>query len=135
MNGNDSRALKRHALARLWWVARPTVSTVGMGGWSSKYSGKRRIFSFTKFVLANKFVYTEVFERTFGNNRVIRMAIIWTLRERPEHMGRKSLRPIMKELVLLSGVKRLAIMPSARSATQSAKSLQDVVAGRVDSQS
>jgi hypothetical protein len=101
VNGNDSRALKRHALARLWWVAHLTVAPWELGKeFEGLFEDDR--YSFTKFVLANETLYTEVFERTFGNNKVIRMAILRYLREHPQHIGRKYLRPIMKELPIFS---------------------------------
>lgn len=133
VNGNDSRALKRHALARLWWVAHLTVAP---WEWGAEFEVLREDdrYAYTKFVLANETLYTEVFERTFGNNRVIRMAILRYLREHPEHIGRKYLRPIMKELVLLSGVKRLAILSFGEVCDTVSEVAADI-AGRVDSQS
>lgn len=132
VNGNDSRALKRHALARLWWVAHLTVAP---WEWGSEFEALREDdrYAYTKFVLANETLYTEVFERTFGNNRVIRMSILRYLREHPEHIGRKYLRPIMKELVLISGVKRLAVLSFDEVCGIVGEVASDI-AGRIDSQ-
>lgn len=109
INGNDSRALKRHALARLWWAAHLTVAP-----WerSDEFESLREDdrYVFTKFLLSNETLYTEVLERTIGNNRHILIALLQYFRLNPEQISRVYLRPIMKELILISGIKRVSLM-------------------------
>ena len=109
INGNDSRALKRHSLARLWWAAHLTVAP-----WekSEEFESLREDdrYVYTKFLLANETLYTEVLERTIGSNRHILIALLHYFRQNPEQISRVYLRPIMKELILISGVKRVSLM-------------------------
>ncbi len=109
INGNDSRALKRHSLARLWWAAHLTVAPWEDGNEFESLKEEDR-YVYTKFLLANETLYTEVLERTIGSNRHILIALLHYFRLNPEQINRKYLRPIMKELILISGVKRVSLM-------------------------
>ena len=109
INGNDSRALKRHSLARLWWAAHLTVAPWERSDEFASLRDEDR-YVFTKFLLSNETLYTEVLERTIGNNRHILIALLQYFRLHPEQINRKYLRPIMKELNLISGVKKVALM-------------------------
>lgn len=109
INGNDSRALKRHSLARLWWAAHLTVAPWERGAEFESLREDDR-YAYTKFLLANETLYTEVLERTIGSNRHILIALLHYFRLNPEQINRKYLRPIMKELILISGVKRVSLM-------------------------
>ena len=109
INGNDSRALKRHALARLWWAAHLTVAPWERSNEFESLKEDDR-YVFTKFLLSNETLYTEVLERTIGNNRHILIALLQYFRLHPEQISRIYLRPIMKELILISGIKRVSLM-------------------------
>lgn len=109
INGNDSRALKRHSLARLWWAAHLTVAPWERGSEFASLKEDDR-YVYTKFLLSNETLYTEVLERTIGNNRHILIALLHYFKQHPDQINRKYLRPIMKELILISGIKRVALM-------------------------
>jgi hypothetical protein len=109
LNGNDSRTLKRHALARLWWAAHLTVAPWEQSEDFTKLQTEDR-YIYTKFLLSNETLYTEVLERTLGNSRQILIALLEYFRRHPDKINRKFLRPIMKEMILMSGVKRLSLL-------------------------
>ena len=102
VNANDSRALKRHALARLWWAAHLTYAPWKIGDEFKKLEQDDE-YVYTKF-------YTEVAERVLGSSRHILIAFLEYFMQNPEALNRKNLRPIVKEVNMISGVKKLSTL-------------------------
>lgn len=81
--GHGLAALRRNALARLWWAAALTVAPWEKEPAFSAYTKADR-FYYTKVLLASQQVYQDVVEREFGSNTYIRIAFLDSLeRARP----------------------------------------------------
>lgn len=109
VEGSDSRALKRHALARLWWAAHLTVAPWERNPEFSRLETDDR-YKYTRILLQSETLYTEITERVLGSSDVVLIPLLEYLDKHPEFVPRSRLRPLMKELNLASGVKRLPLL-------------------------
>lgn len=109
LSGTDSRALRRHALARLWWAAHLTVAPWEReAGFEGLESADR--YKYTKILLSNEDLYSQVLERVLGTSRPVLIAILEYFSQHPSQVARPVLRSMMKELNLVSGIKRLPLL-------------------------
>jgi hypothetical protein len=109
VNGNDSRALRRHALARLWWAAHLTVAPWERDTTFASLKSEDR-YKYTRVLLSNEDLYSQVVERSLGSARRVLIALLEYFRKNPEKVNRLYLRGIMKEVNLISGIKRIQLL-------------------------
>ncbi len=109
VEGTDSRSLKRHALARLWWAAHLTVAPWERNPAFEKLAVDDR-YKYTRILLSSETLFTEVTERVLGSSDVILVPLLEFIDKNPEYAPRTRLRPLMKELNLASGIKRLPLL-------------------------
>jgi hypothetical protein len=83
VNGAGLAALRRNAVARLWWAAALTVAPWEQDPACSVFQKADR-FYYTKVLLASQQVYQDVMEREFGSNLRLRISFLDALdRARP----------------------------------------------------
>lgn len=110
-SGGNDRALRRNAIARLWWAARLTVApweddpeyflgAVKEGEYPYKY---------TKILFSTQDVFQQVLERGLGREPRILISVLEYIGNKPE-ITREQIRKIMKELNLISSIQNVAIL-------------------------
>jgi hypothetical protein len=75
VNGAGLAALRRNAVARLWWAAALTVAPWEQDSACTVFQKADR-FYYTKVLLASQQVYQDVMEREFGSNLRLRIAFL-----------------------------------------------------------
>lgn len=109
VEGNDSRSLKRHALARLWWAAHLTVAPWENNEQLASLKSDDR-YKYARILLKRETLYTEVTERVLGSSDIILIPLLDFLDRNPDFIPRALLRPLVKEINLASGIKRLPLL-------------------------
>lgn len=106
--GND-RKLRRHALAKLWWAVRLTCNPDEADPKLAEHTAKDP-YVYTEILLSNEDLYSAIMERQIFKSPQVRYGVLEFIRQNPEYQGRTLYRPLMREIVLLSGVKRLYLL-------------------------
>lgn len=108
----NDRKLRRHALARLWWAAKLTVSP-----WESDPTNFIALknddkYIYTRLLLSRQDIFLNTLERGIGRSQRILIALLETLRQKPEIAAdRDEVRNLIKNANLVSGYKKLAFLP------------------------
>lgn len=111
ISGND-RALRRHALARLWWAAHMTIRP-----WESEPEYFSQIvnedpYAYLKVLFSAEDVFQSILERKTYRDKRVFITLLEFLRKHPDVIGSRELfRELMKEMNLISSTKRLSVMP------------------------
>ncbi|MDD2325319.1 MAG: DUF6339 family protein [Alphaproteobacteria bacterium] len=109
--GESDRALRRHALARLWWAAHLTYAP-----WEREpeFFGdmkKDDPYYFTRILLSTQDIYQQVLERSMGRSSHILMVVLEYLGKNIEFaQSRDKVRKLMKELNLVYGTKKIILL-------------------------
>lgn len=107
----SSRSLRRHSIARLWWAAYLTAAP-----WETDpeyFAGLDTSdkYTYTKILFSTQDIYQQTLERNLGRSNKMLIAILEYLRQNPEtSQNREAIRSIMKELNLMLGYRKLAVL-------------------------
>lgn len=110
ISGND-RALRRHALARLWWAAHMTVRP-----WEKDPDYFSSIvnedpYAYLKVLFSAEDIFQSILERKTYRDKRVFITLLEFLRKNPKVIKSRSLfRGLMKELNLVCSVKKLSAM-------------------------
>lgn len=113
LSGN-ARSLRRHSIARLWWAAYLTVAP-----WERDpdYFGELQNddrYIYTRVLFFTQDIVQQILERRLGWSDKILVAILEYLRIHPETaQNRDAVRNLMKELNLVLGYRKLAVLTFA----------------------
>ena len=108
--GSNDRALRRNALARLWWAAHLTVSP-----WERDpemfMDGQRPEdpFHYTKVLFSTQDVFLQVLERGLGRDSRILIPVLDHI-DKHGSLTREQIRSIMKELNLIASVRNISFL-------------------------
>jgi Family of unknown function (DUF6339) len=104
---DNSRSLRRHALARLWWAVKLTHSP-----WetNSDYASSENDdpYYLTRALFLTQDVYQAVLERNLGRSKCVLFAILEFLNKNPEFSRKESVGYLTKWLNLEYGIRRLS---------------------------
>lgn len=107
----SSRSLRRHSIARLWWAAYLTAAP-----WEKDpeyFAGLETDdkYVYTKVLFATQDIYQQTLERNLGRSNKLLIAILEYLRLNADKaQNREAIRSIMKELNLVLGYRKLAVL-------------------------
>lgn len=114
VNGTD-RALRRNAVARLWWAVHLTTSPWEQ--FPERFADLHTSddpYKYTRTIYETQDIFQQVLERGLGREPIILVSILDCIernKEADKLPTRKEVRFVMKELNLMSGIKNLALMP------------------------
>lgn len=109
--GESDRALRRHALARLWWAVHLTYAP-----WEREpeFFGdikENDPYYFTRILLSTQDIYQQVLERSMGRSSHILITVLEYLGTNVEFArSRDKVRKLMKELNLVYGTKKVILL-------------------------
>ncbi len=111
ISGND-RALRRHALARLWWAAHMTIRP-----WESEPEYFSTIvnedpYAYLKVLFSAEDIFQSILERKTYRDKKVFITLLEFLKKNPDVINSRDLfRELMKEMNLVSSTKRLSVIP------------------------
>ena len=113
LSGN-ARSLRRHSIARLWWA---TYLTVAPWEKDPEYFGELENddrYVYTRVLFFTQDIVQQILERRLGWSDKILITILEYLRLHPETaQSREAVRNLMKELNLVLGYRKLAVLSFA----------------------
>lgn len=114
VNGTD-RALRRNAIARLWWSVHLTISP--WERFPERFADLHTVddpYKYTRAIYETQDIFQQVLERGLGRDPIILITILDCIEQqktKDKLPTREEVRLVMKELNLMSGIKNLALMP------------------------
>ena len=112
VEGSGLAALRRNAVARLWWAAALTIAPWERDPDLHVFQKADR-YHFTKCLLASQQVYQDIMERDFGSNLRLRISFLHAISE--YHNGSLSLDKLVREaaiqMTLLLRFRHLLTLP------------------------
>lgn len=109
--GENDRSLRRHTIARLWWASKLTVSPWGKDAENFGHLENDDPYIYTRILLSNQDIYQSILERTLGRSSKILIAFLEYLNQNPEFRVRSAYRNLIKEINLISGFKKITMLP------------------------
>jgi hypothetical protein len=106
-------ALRRNAIARLWWAAHVTYAP-----WKRSeefaFLACDDEYAFTRTLLSNQDIYLATLERSFGSSQRVLVSLLAVLRADP---GKRATSPFVKacakELNLISRFREISVLPAS----------------------
>jgi len=107
----SSRSLRRHSIARLWWAAYLTAAPWEQDPEYFASLDTSDKFIYTRILFATQDIYQQTLERNLGRSNKMLIATLEYLRQNPgTSQNREAIRNIMKELNLMLGYRKLAVL-------------------------